>query len=209
MRSSSPSFEFAPLEERVEPAAGVRVGDASSVLAAARAEADAIRAAAHEEGYRAGHEAGLAATQEHLAPAARALAEAHAALGAERAQAAEAAEAQAVELGLMIAEKALGAALEVDPARVVDVVRGGLRRLLERDRVIVLVHPGDLDVVREAAGELRSSLGGIGVLDVQAERRVSRGGAVVRTAAGEIDGQLTTQLERARETLLEALRGEA
>ena len=41
---------------------------------------------------------------------------------------------------------------------------------------------------------------------MQAERRVARGGAIVRTSAGEIDGRLATQLERARETLLDALR---
>ena len=34
-----------------------------------------------------------------------------------------------------------------------------------------------------------SSLGGIESCDVQAERRVSRGGAVVRTAEGEVDAR--------------------
>ena len=37
--------------------------------------------------------------------------------------------------------------------------------------------------------------------EVQAERRVTRGGAVVRTADGEIDAALETKLARAREVL--------
>ena len=40
-------------------------------------------------------------------------------------------------------------AIAVEPERVVDVVRGALRRLVERERVTVLVHPDDLELVRE------------------------------------------------------------
>jgi flagellar assembly protein FliH len=47
-----------------------------------------------------------------------------------------------------------------------------------------------------------SRLGGIDSCDVQAERRVSRGGAVVRTVEGEIDATLETKLSRARDVLL-------
>ena len=68
----------------------------------------------------------------------------------------------------------------------------------------MLVNPEDLELVRAADGELKATLGGIGELDVQAERRVARGGAIVRTATAEVDGRLETQLERAREALLEA-----
>ena len=56
----------------------------------------------------------------------------------------------AVVLGLRIAEQAMGAAIDVDADRVVDAVRGALRRLADRDRVTILVHPADLDTVRAA-----------------------------------------------------------
>lgn len=204
----SATFEFAPLtpDPDATPAApGVRLQQAADVLETARREADGIRDAARQEGYTAGFNAGMAAADERVAPAMAALEAAAAALGEERLRAAEAVERSAVELALAIAEKALGAAIEANPEHVVDVVRGGLRRLIERDRVLVLVHPEDLEVVRASAPALQAQLGGIGDLDVQAERRVGRGGAIVHTAAGEVDGRLETQLERARETLLEAL----
>ncbi|MDP9399512.1 MAG: flagellar assembly protein FliH, partial [Actinomycetota bacterium] len=102
---------------------------------------------------------------------------------------------------LRIAEQALGAAVEAQPERVVDVVRGALRRLATRERVVVLVNPADLDAVRDASGELIARLGGIESLDVQAERRVTRGGAVLRTREGEVDATLETKLERANEIL--------
>ncbi|MCW3024059.1 MAG: hypothetical protein JWR30_3381, partial [Conexibacter sp.] len=125
---------------------------------------------------------------------------------AERNQLSAAVEAAAVELGLRIAEQALHASVEAQPGVVVDVVRGALRRLVERDRVSILVHPDDLDLVRTASEGLVAELGGIEHCEVQAERRVARGGAIVRTVEGEVDATLATKLARAREVLQEELK---
>jgi flagellar assembly protein FliH len=59
--------------------------------------------------------------------------------------------------------------------------------------------------VREAMGAIRASLGGIEHCEVQAERRVSRGGAIVRTPDGDIDARVETKLQRAREVVENAL----
>jgi flagellar assembly protein FliH len=165
------------------------------------AEAEAARAAGHEAGFQAGLVEGRAM----LTPAIEALREAVAGVAAERERVAAAVEHAAVELGLRIAEQAMAAAVETDAERVVDVVRGALRRLVERDRVTVLVHPDDMELVREATAGLVSELGGIEHCDVQAERRVARGGAIVRTVEGEVDATLQTKLERAAEVLREEL----
>jgi flagellar assembly protein FliH len=110
-------------------------------------------------------------------------------------------EAAAVDLALEIAGKAIAGALDADPARVVDVIRGALRCLVERERVTILVHPDDLEIVRESAETLVRQLGGIEHCEVQEERRVQRGGAIVRSATGEIDARIATKLDRARELL--------
>jgi flagellar assembly protein FliH len=169
----------------------------ADVMAQAHADADAIRAQAHADGFAAGMEA----ARIELAPAAEAFASALADVARLRGEVADEVERGAVALGLRIAEQALAAAVEVEPERVVDAVRGALRRLSDRDRVTVLVNPEDLDLVREATRELQDRLGGIDTLDVQAERRVSRGGAVVRTAEGEVDASIETKLARAREVI--------
>jgi flagellar biosynthesis/type III secretory pathway protein FliH len=207
LSNPSAAFQFEPLEADpiLDAPPGVRAAQAADVISQARAEATAIREAAQQEGFQAGFEAGLAQAQATMQPVAAALQEAHVALGAERERAAEVCELHAIDLALRLAEKTLGAALQARPEHVVDVVRGGLRRLLERDRVIVLVNPEDMELVRDATADLKAQLGGIGELDVQAERRVSRGGAIVRTETGEVDGRLETQLERAREALLAAM----
>jgi flagellar assembly protein FliH len=87
----------------------------------------------------------------------------------------------------------------------VESVRGALRSLVERERITVLVHPDDLDVVRAAMDELRATLGGVEHCEVQAERRVSRGGCIVRTPEGDVDARVETKLERAREAVEAAL----
>ncbi len=192
-------YELPPLE----PVADLTVGELESTIRAARAEADAIRAEAYQAGVDEGRQAGLA----DVSAAAGALHAALAGLGEEREALIAGAEVAAVELAFAVAEQILSAALEVQPERIVDVVRGALRRLVERERVTVLVHPDDLECVRLAAPDLIAELGGMEHCEVQAERRVSRGGAVVRTAEGEVDASLATKLNAARETVAAELRG--
>jgi flagellar assembly protein FliH len=199
-------FEFAQLEEpehlHVEAAAQPAEPAVDHVAEAMR-EADGIREAARADGYAAG----LEAARVELAPAAAALAAACDEVRATGEGLADALERAAVDLALRIAEQALHAAVAADPEHVVGAVRGALRRLVERDRTLVLVNPADLELVRGATAGLVSELGGIEHCEVQAERRVERGGAIVRTAEGEVDATLETKLERAREVLEQELAG--
>jgi flagellar assembly protein FliH len=174
---------------------------ADEFLASARAEADDIRHEARQQGYQDGYQAGMAAAREELAPAAAALGEALERAQAMREETADAVEARAAELALRIAEKVVAGTIELEPARVVDVVRGALRCLVDRDRVTVQVNTLDLELVRDAVEPLVSRLGGIGALEVQEDRRVSRGGALVLSAGGEVDATIETKLARARELL--------
>ena len=181
-------FELAPLEAVVVPERPAP-GSAPSL--------DAVREQAFEEGFAAG----VAHAQCQLDGPASALAAAADQLQALRTDAAASVEADAVDLALRIAEQALGAAIAADPELVVEAVRGALRRLVERDRVLILVNPDDLELVRDHVGRLVGELGGIEHCEVQAERRVRPGGAIVRTSEGEVDATLETKLARAREVL--------
>jgi flagellar assembly protein FliH len=188
-----------PPPRRVDPQ--VARSEANAILAAAQAEADSIReqarALGHAEGYASGREEFAA----QAAPAVQALAESIVQAEADRDRIAAQVETAAVELALQIAEKALTTALSVKPERVVEVVRGALRCLVERERVTIQVHPDDLPLVRDAVDGLVQQLGGIDHIEVQEERRVQRGGAIVRSAAGEIDARVPTKLDNAREIL--------
>jgi flagellar biosynthesis/type III secretory pathway protein FliH len=172
-----------------------------AALARAEAEADLIRAKAREEGFAAGRAEGLAA----VAPAAAALDAALAALREEQAAAAARHERSAVGLALLLAEKVAGGAIAVEPERVLEAIRGALRGIVERERITVLVNPDDLELVMAAMDDVRASLGGIAHCEVQAERRIGRGGALVRTPDGDVDASLETKLARAFEVVEAAL----
>ena len=160
---------------------------------------------AHAQGVAEGHAAGFAEGTAQIAADREALHAAAAALAADRAQLATRTERAAVELALRIAEQVVRASVAADPELIVASVEGGLRRLMERERVLVLVHPDDLDVVRAALPRLTEELGG--GFEAQAERRVSPGGAVLRTVDGEIDATIETKLQRVREVLDDELCG--
>jgi flagellar assembly protein FliH len=74
--------------------------------------------------------------------------------------------------------------------------------------VTVLVNPGDLELVASAVQALQIELGGIEHLDVQADRRIERGGAIAQTVYGEIDTTIGAQMEAARELVEAAIAGD-
>jgi flagellar assembly protein FliH len=178
---------------------------AADVLSAAWAEAEQVRAQARLAGEAEGRAAGLAAARAESEQALQALASGLESVGQLRYEIVAAIERDAVELSLRLCEQILSGVLSVEPERVLDVARGALRRLAERHRVTVVVNPADLDLLTESAEGLRAELGGIEHLGIQTDRRVRRGGAIVRTEAGEIDATLDTQLGKASEIIAAAL----
>lgn len=202
MSSLVADFDFMTLEPLAPPVTPANQAEAvMDVLAEARAEAEMLREAARAEGFAAGRADAVAALEPALAALTQAVADVH----AQQAEAAELLERRAVELGLALAKKIIGGALEVEPEKVLEAVTGALRGIVERERVTVLVNPDDLEIVREAMDNLRASLGGIEHCEVQAERRVGRGGCIVRTPVGDIDARVETKLERAGEVVAAAL----
>jgi flagellar biosynthesis/type III secretory pathway protein FliH len=195
-------FDFEMLEPLAPPAPPAsEAATVLDVLAQAREEAETLRASAIAEGFAAGRAEALAA----LGPALAALNQAAAEVRSQQADAAEALERRAVDLGLALAQKIVAGAIAVEPERVVEAVQGALRGIVERERVTVLVNPDDLEIVREAIDGVSASLGGIEHCIVEAERRVARGGCIVRTAVGDVDARVETKLERAAEVVAAAL----
>jgi len=195
-------FDFGTLEP-LEPPKPPRseAEEVMDVLAEARAEAEQLRETAMAEGFAAGRADALAA----LEPALAALTQAVEDVRAQQVQVAEQLERRAVDFAMALAQKVVASTLAVEPERVVDAVTHALRGLVERERVTVLVNPDDLDIVREAMDGLKASLGGMEHCVVEAERRVGRGGCVVRTPVGDVDARIETKLERAGEVVAAAL----
>lgn len=199
-------FAYEPLEARevVRSAAPTEFG----ADALRRAQADASRAAddARARGYDDGYRSGLAEAQAQLGPAVEALASALEETHRTAHELADATERRAVELAVAIAEKVVAASLEVRPEIVLDAVGGALRRVSTPEQLTLAVNPDDAELVRESIGKFAERLAGLDRLEVIGERRIARGGCVLHTVDGDIDGQVGEQLARAAEVLRENLR---
>jgi flagellar biosynthesis/type III secretory pathway protein FliH len=188
-----------PPPEPEDPAVLVEAAraEADALLSRARAEAEAAREEAFAEGWRAGRDEGLASVASALA-AVEGLADA---VSEHREVMEDEAAEQAAQLAMEVAAKLVRAELAVAPERVVDVVRGAIRRASDRSALTVLVHPDDLVVCREAAGDIMERMGGIGTLEVVDEPRMDPGSCIVRTPNGDVDATFSTQLGRVLEAL--------
>ncbi len=191
------SFDFEQLEPSDPPPRDAPARE----LAAAREQAEQIRAEAHAAGYSAGRAEGLEQGRTETANAAAALQQAILGVGEVRDQTAEAVERDAIELALSLAGKVIVATLQVRPELVVEVVQGALRRVAGQRRISIVVNPADLETVRGALGDLQDQSAAVEQWDLQPDARVAVGGALVRTAEGEVDATVETQLERAGEVV--------
>jgi flagellar assembly protein FliH len=181
-------------------------GNASVLIEGAWAQAEQIRETARQAGYADGRAAGFAEARAEVDSAIAALSTALSAFAALREELTTALEHDAAELAFRLSEQVLAGALDVQPERVIDLARNALRRVTDRRRVVLLVNPVDLEVISGSVESLKGELGGIEHCDVQSDRRIDRGGVILRTEAGEIDVTINSQIENAREIVAATLR---
>lgn len=184
--------------DRPEDVLAAARAEAEAIVAAARAEAEGIREEARAEGFATGRQAAL----DQAAAAVDALEALTDALERRARERDEEAAREAALLAVEIAAKLLRAELSVAPERVVDVLRGAIRRASDRSRLVARVHPDDLAVCRDAAPGIIERMGGIDRLQVVDDPRITRGSCVLETAGGDVDATFESQLAR----VLDALR---
>ena len=174
----------------------------ATLVEVAREQADQIAAQAAQEGFEVGYREGQAKAQREIGDL---LAFAEAAVrevSDTRARILEENETALVELAIQAAEKILQTTLAAEPERVADVLRGALRKAYVRDRLQVVCNPDDLALVEQAEETLQAQVGTLKNLELVGDRRVHRGGVIVRTPGGDVDATLGSQLDRLRAAML-------
>jgi len=192
--------EFEPRRIKVNrrPAATpgpTAAGSSSPLLQAPHGSEDAIEIEViQREAFRQGRQEGERAGEELAAAQYR---EAIAALGRSALQVATLkprlraeAERELVELAFAIARRILRREVSVDPTAVVGLIRGCLDQYNRAEITRLQVHPQDLAVVSEFFSQ-----NPVPRLEVVADPKVSRGGAVFETTRGALDARFETQLE--------------
>ena len=89
-----------------------------------------------------------------------------------------------------------------DPTIVVDQVRESASLLTGVSRLVVEVPPSSEAIVREALPGVMASLSSSAHAEVRVSESLTDGSCLVRSALGEIDASIETQLDRIAETLV-------
>jgi flagellar assembly protein FliH len=174
----------------------------AELVSAARDQAEQIATDARTSGYETGYAEGVARAERELEDLFRFAETAVREIADTRTRMLEESEAALVELAVQVASKVLQTTLEIEPQRVADVLRGALRKAYVRDHVQVVCNPDDLALIEDASPELQAHVGTLRNLELIGDRRISRGGVLVRTPGGDVDATLESQLDRLRAAML-------
>jgi flagellar assembly protein FliH len=201
-------FELQSFEEELR--AQEQVAKAKELLQAAIKECDRIREEARREGLEKGRAEALAEARklerERLTPEVAALRD-HLkkvveSIEAKRAELVAAAERDLVRLSLAIAEKIVKHEVRAPGAAAIENVRHAVELTANRQVVRILVHPEDLKAIDSHLPSLRQEFTDVLDISADASEAVGRGGCVVSTREGLVDGTVAVQLEEIERGLL-------
>ena len=160
------------------------------------------RADAHDAGHREGLEAGRLEALAEAAPRIARLDQLLTSLDEDLQRVDRELAHEVVQLGLAVARKLVGAALEARPEIVQECVEEALRHVVQSaGPVNVMVNPEDAAIVRSHL-EVSSRAGAWALRE---DASVARGGCRVVTGAGEVDATLGSRWERITTALGEPL----
>jgi flagellar biosynthesis/type III secretory pathway protein FliH len=109
-------------------------------------------------------------------------------------------EAALIALTLAAARK-LVAGLPITEEQVAAVVRESLAEIEDKAQIRVLLHPEDLALLEQAGSPLLNTNIGGDRMRLESSSEVTRGGCLVQTRLGVIDGRRETKLEMLRQAL--------
>lgn len=114
------------------------------------------------------------------------------------------AEKDILDLALKIAAKVIGRDLERDPEVLIEIVATATEAARSSKSMILRVNPDDGRLLREKRPRLMELVGRAVDISIRDDADVEKGGCVIQTEFGVIDGQLRTQFEMLRNVLMPA-----
>ena len=98
-------------------------------------------------------------------------------------------------LAVTIAGKVVGSIAERDQELVLDSIKKSLPLLLEKSKLKIKVAPEQESFVNEHLEQIIASDRDLKEIQVEADRRISRGGCILETSSGRVNSGLEKQLE--------------
>lgn len=103
-------------------------------------------------------------------------------------------ESELLQLSLKIAEKMIHQQLTLDQSAIISIIHESIRRITDKDKVIIKIAPEDADYVRQNRDRILEKMPDIRSLEIHDDPRIERGGCILETRMGYIDSTLTTTL---------------
>ena len=172
--------------------------EAERILADANAQAETIRAAAHEKGLLEARAELNLEVEAQVADLREQLAETIAAVSRLHGEISRRAEQEMVELALEISRKIVRREAAIDREIAMTLARVTLERLDNRAVAVLHLHPEDFAYVSAR----RDRLDFHGTLEIVEDRSIGIGGCLVRTDLGDIDARLEAQFDEISRGLL-------
>ncbi len=156
----------------------------------------------YQQGFEEGRREGLMLGKSEVAPLISKLKIASQTILQAKEEALNQAQKEVVEMALAIAKRVVRANVQMNKEIVTNMVEESLRRVMDKERILIRVNPKDAEEIRAHRAKYTTSVEGIENLEIVADRRVSPGGCVVETNTGNIVADLDAQLEEIKEKLI-------
>ena len=150
---------------------------------------------AHDQGIQDGIVIGKETGRQEIAPAVELFQQWVRVLDAEKQEFFRNLEESLLKLGVFITEKIISREIRQDVKVVKNLVSLALARVSHSGKVIIRVHPEDLEMVQSMALNELLPHGTTGDIVVEGDVKVDRGGCIIDTPGGSIDARIRTQLE--------------
>lgn len=213
-RGQAVSFQYADIQQRCDDQLQAAQLRAEEILAEAAAEVDRLR----EEAWQVGHATGALQAEtefdarveaevqlrvrERLSHMVPALQSATKQLIDDREQILLQWETAAIRLSLTLAERIVRRELQIQPAAPRALIAEALQLTAGATSIVLRLHPVDVAEMEADSTDWRQFSNTSAQIKVIADSGVTRGGCLVETPEGEIDGRIESQLSRLAEELL-------
>ncbi len=101
-----------------------------------------------------------------------------------------------IGLAIAIAAKIINKQVRIDNEIAIENLKSAISLISEKTSVVVRMNPEDIERLNLLAPEQASRLTGLSHIHIQPDETVERGGCLVNTKSGNIDAQISTQIEK-------------
>jgi flagellar assembly protein FliH len=165
---------------------------------------ESSRVKGYEEGHAKGYSEGLIEAEDEMkreyegkfSHALSLLDEMVKSLSASREHLAERHASQLIRLWEMMLRKMLATMVELDPGAAARIVETLLKRLSDRERIMVYLNPSDVAMIEESKESLMDSIRGVKFFELLSDDHVDKGSCLIETNLGIYDARWRTQLEQ-------------